>query len=275
MKYYIDFDHTLYNTNALIEDMLTTLSNFLYKNGNFENYANKFRTKYLDISLISVLKDKTSIMSFLKNNFKRPSQTILKIPYNIFSLADVCSELFSCNNTEIKKEITAILENGEKYLYEDSISFLRNLKKEPQNLVYILSHNGNDVDFQNQKIRGCKLLDSSLLDATITTTESKASLQTEDFLDAKKVSVTKISKEDSPTCIDYEHGIFIDDRPKDLENLYNSIYKSKEFYPIRLFRIARTGGRYSKEPFTSNSYLEGTKTFLTLADLAKYLTRKD
>ena len=24
MKYYIDFDHTLYNTNALIEDMLTT-----------------------------------------------------------------------------------------------------------------------------------------------------------------------------------------------------------------------------------------------------------
>ena len=22
MKYYIDFDHTLYNTNALIEDML-------------------------------------------------------------------------------------------------------------------------------------------------------------------------------------------------------------------------------------------------------------
>ena len=245
MKYYIDFDHTLYNTNALIEDMLTTLSTFLYKNGN------------------------------LKNNFKRPSQTILKIPYNIFSLADVCSELFSCNNTEIKKEITAILENGEKYLYEDSISFLKNLKKEPQNLVYILSHNGNDVEFQNQKIRGCKLLDSSLLDATITTTESKASLQTEDFLDAKKVSVTKISKEDSPTCIDYEHGIFIDDRPKDLENLYNSIYKSKEFYPIRLFRIARTGGRYSKEPFTSNSYLEGTKTFLTLADLAKYLTRKD
>ena len=70
MKYYIDFDHTLYNTNALIEDMLTTLSNFLYKNGNFENYANKFRTKYPDISLISVLKDKTSIMSFLKNNFK-------------------------------------------------------------------------------------------------------------------------------------------------------------------------------------------------------------
>lgn len=275
MKYYIDFDHTLYNTNALIEDMLTTLSNFLYKNGNFENYANKFRTKYPDISLISVLKDKTSIMSFLKNNFKRPSQTILKIPYNIFSLADVCSELFSCNNTEIKKEITSILENGEKYLYEDSISFLKNLKKEPQNLVYILSHNGNDVDFQNQKIRGCKLLDSSLLDATITTTESKASLQTEDFLDAKKVSVTKISKEDSPTCIDYEHGIFIDDRPKDLENLYNSIYKSKEFYPIRLFRIVRTGGRYSKEPFTSNSYLEGTKTFLTLADLAKYLTRKD
>ena len=43
MKIYIDFDHTLYNSNALISDMIDCIANFIVENGNFENYSRKVK----------------------------------------------------------------------------------------------------------------------------------------------------------------------------------------------------------------------------------------
>ena len=48
MNYFIDFDHTLYNTPLLTKDMLNALASYISKtsNNNFENILNNLTAKF-------------------------------------------------------------------------------------------------------------------------------------------------------------------------------------------------------------------------------------
>ena len=82
------------------------------------------------------------------------------------------------------------------------------------------------------------------------TKESKADLTNELLWDITKTSIINLNSSlKQIDFIDYANGIFIDDRPKDLERLYKTMYKNETppFKP-RLYRMVRKNGTYSKLP---------------------------
>ncbi len=274
MKIYIDFDHTLYSTNDLKSDMISCISNYIFANGNFEKYPENFKKIFTDLDVIPIQKDLNSITNVLQNNLKRPKETTLKIKYNIFALAEKFSELFGCDYEKVKAEIDKTLDNGQKYLYDDSIKFLKELK-EQGNEVYILSHEGNDLDFQNKKIKGSGIFRPELLNATIVTKESKAELDKDSINDPEVTSINITSpKYVRPKEVDYEQGIFIDDRPKDLENLYLSAYKNEQPpYKTRIYRIARENGTYSSSDLNV-PYSCGVREVKNLSQISNILNHQ-
>ena len=271
MKIYIDFDHTLYNTNALISDMINCIANYIFVNGDFEKYPENFKKAFPNLDVIPMQRNLNSITGVLRNNFKRPKDTTLKIKYNVFALAEKFAELFSCDYEGIETKIDETLGDGQKYLYDDSVKFLRDLK-EDGNEVYILSHEGNDLSFQNKKIRGAGVFRPDLLNATIVTKESKAELDNESINDPEKTSINVTSLNYArPEEVDYEHGIFIDDRPKDLEKLYSSAYKNQQPpFRTRIYRIARENGTYSKNALNV-PYSGGVKKVENLMQISNIL----
>jgi len=276
MKFYIDFDHTLYNTNKLISAMLNSIAEYILINGDFEHLAENFKNKYPNLEPITIEKNVESITQVLKSNFKRPEFTTLKIDYNIFALLNAFGKLFNCNCDEMKKNIDLILDNGRKYLYSDSMTFVRDLKKQGDE-VYILSHDRFDLSFQNKKIQGSEIFNSDLIDGIILTKVSKASL---DKVTIKNPNVTLIALTDStkslPDSIDYKNGIFIDDRPADLEALHDVCYKNQ--YPpfkTRIYRLRRENGTYANKPGSGDpKYNYGIQSVSSLAKLSEVLSNE-
>lgn len=273
MKFYIDFDHTLYNSNSLISDMLECLSEYILSNGNFEAYPDNFKAIFPALDVLTVEKNKESILQILKDNFKRPEETYLGIPYNIYALTDTFSKLFSCDVSLVKADLDKLLTDGEKYLYDDSASFLRQLK-ELGNEVYILSHERTDIEYQNKKILGSNILQNGLVDAIIVTSISKATLDIEKYNDSSVTSITYADgKMSTQNEVDYVHGIFLDDRPKDLEALYESVY-SKELpniSSVRVFRLARPNGTYRDKPFSLDKYNDGIITVTSPTEIFRFI----
>lgn len=259
MKFYIDFDHTLYNTNLFITDMLNATAEYIFKNGDFTTYEENFNKMFPRLDILPIEQDKASVLQALKSNFKRPEETYLKIDYNIFALIDTFAKLFNCNSSSMKENINNLLANGQKYLYNDSIPFLTKLKQAGHE-IYILSHERTDLDYQNTKIQGSSILQQNLVTATIVTKISKATLNAERYNDPLLTSVTYASNNKSNHIeVDYLNGIFLDDRTKDLEALYESVYSNElpNINKIRIFRIARPNGTYSNKPFSDNKYNNG------------------
>lgn len=273
MKFYIDFDHTLYNSNLLISEMLEKTAEYILDNGDFKAYPNNFETIFPGLELLPIEANKESILQALRNNFKRPEETYLGIKYNIYALIDAFAKLFSCDSTTMKEISDELLANGQKYLYEDSIIFLQKLKDNGHE-VYILSHERTDLDYQNKKIQGTQILQKGLVDATIVTATSKATLNAEKYNDSKVTSVTYgIGANSNQNEVDYLNGIFLDDRPKDLESLYESAY-SKELpniKQIRVFRIARSNGTYANKPFSDEKYNNGIITVVSPTEIFKFI----
>ena len=250
MNFYIDFDHTLYNTAELIEDLINVIAKYILENGDFEQFSIHFKEIFPNLEQIIIEKNLESITNVLRDNFKRPEETYLKIDYNIYALSKTFCNLFSCNNDDIKKKIDSIIENGNKYLFSDSIRFLKSLKKQGFN-VYILSHEKNDLNFQNLKICGSGLFSEEFINGIILSKISKAFLDENSLNDPSKVYIASTNKK-IPEYIDYENGIFIDDRPKDLENLCKACYKNDTSKKIRVFRIERPNQKYSNMPFSED-----------------------
>lgn len=134
MNYFIDFDHTLYNTPLLTKDMLNALANYISKtsNDNFKNILNNLTAK-----------------------FKRGKNNI----FDIYELINYFSQNeYNYDKNEAILVVNNIIFNGQKYLFADAISFLQYLKKQGHK-VYILSYNESKVYFQTVKIAGSGLLD--------------------------------------------------------------------------------------------------------------------
>lgn len=285
MKFYIDFDHTLYKTNELIYSMIDSVSEYILQNGNFDNYTSNFKKEFPNLVAPIIERNIESISKVLKDNFKRPEESYLGIKYNIYSLINTFAILFECNANKMTDIVDSILDNGEKFLYEDSVEFLRLLKAN-NNEVYILSHEKNDLNYQNRKITATKLLQNGLVDAVIVTRVSKATLTIDNYNNKDITSVTTAFKSinskasniiDSASNlnltgskiaqnqVDYEHGIFFDDRISDLEALYESAYAKElpNIKSIRIFRVVRPYGAYRNKSFTSEKYNLGIKTIIS------------
>ena len=188
MNIFIDFDHTLYNTKLLTKDMLNALAIYISKVSN-ENFE--------------------SVLETLKNKFKRGNNNI----YYIYELIKYFSTIFNYDYKEATNIVNNVINNGAKYLFEDSIPFLKGLKKK-NHKVYILSYNENEVYFQAVKIAGSGLL--KYVDGVFPTTTLKGEIP-----------------------LDFSKCIFIDDKPKDLISIYNN-------HPFKIFRIRRKNDTYSE-----------------------------
>ena len=188
MNIFIDFDHTLYNTKLLTKDMLNALAIYISRISN-ENFE--------------------SVLETLKNKFKRGNNNI----YDIYELIKYFSKIFNYDYKEATNIVNNVINNGTQYLFEDSIPFLKGLKKKNHN-VYILSYNENEVYFQAVKIAGSGLL--KYVDGVFPTTTLKGEIP-----------------------LDFSKCIFIDDKPKDLISIYNN-------HPFKIFRIRRKNDTYSE-----------------------------
>ena len=188
MNFFIDFDHTLYNTPLLTNDMLNALAAYICQTTN---------------------KNQENIFQLLKDKFKRGTNNI----YDIYKLIEYFGNEYKYDINTATEIVNKVISNGQSYLFEDSIPFLKSLKKD-NHKIYILSYNENEVYFQAIKIAGSGLL--PYVDGIFPTTSIKGDIP-----------------------LDFSKCIFIDDKPKDLISIYNN-------HPFKIFRIRRKNDTYSE-----------------------------
>lgn len=188
MNFFIDFDHTLYNTPLLTNDMLNALAAYICQTTN---------------------KNQENIFQLLKDKFKRGTNNI----YDIYKLIEYFGNEYKYDINTATEIVNKVISNGQSYLFEDSIPFLKSLKKD-NHKIYILSYNENEVYFQAIKIAGSGLL--TYVDGVFPTTSIKGDIP-----------------------FDFSKCIFIDDKPKDLISIYNN-------KPYKIFRIRRKNDTYSE-----------------------------
>ena len=132
MNFFIDFDHTLYNTPLLTKGMLTSLAHYISTTSN---------------------KDYEYILINLQDKFKRGTNNI----YDIYKLIEYYGNIYNYDINRATEIINSVISKGKQYLFPDSIPFLK-LLKEQNHKLYILSYNENEVYFQTVKIAGSGLL---------------------------------------------------------------------------------------------------------------------
>lgn len=139
MNYYIDFDHTLFNTPKLTERMLKAI---------------------VDTS-------KMDIMLECKVMFNREHI------YNIYELAEYIANKYTLDTSSLIFAINAQIYNCSDLVFEDALSFILKLK-ENGHKVYMLSYYEYGLQYQIAKIAGSSLCD--LFDGIIITKELKFNL---------------------------------------------------------------------------------------------------
>ena len=182
MNYYIDFDSTLYDTTALVKEMIQSISDSL--KGSYYNVSKQEIKKIFD--------------TYIKNKQTIPNHTLIQ-------------------------KLDSILENGTQFVYDDTIPFLENLKRQGHRLS-MLTYSKYSLQFQSSKINGSGL---------------------SDYFDALFITATRKYELD----INYSNGIFLDDNPSDLLGLY-----SKK--PIEVIRIRRNGNKYSIDDIDNTNIKE-------------------
>lgn len=202
---YLDFDRTIYDTDSLYKDM------------------NEIIMKYgIDLEQFEKVKRMIFGEPILFNYFK----VIKYISYhNDISL-------------KIIEELENIINNGDKYIYNDVEKFIKNAKSNGYT-INILTY--GDANFQLRKLsklRICDIIDNIFI-----------------------VSVYKFDLE-----LDYTNSIFIDDNPRDLEGLY----KKKAG---KIIRISRKNTKYSKIKL-DNNYIENYNS-LSDIDINKFEIKGD
>ena len=148
MNFFIDFDHTLYNTNLLTEKMLSTLAKYIKSQNSNDN---------------------NDIVSTLREKFKRGKNNI----YDIYDLIKYFSKTYKYDEITATNEINKVIADGNQFLYKDSIPFLKYLRNEGHK-IYILSYNESKLYFQTVKIAGSGLL--KYVDGLITTLTLKGDI---------------------------------------------------------------------------------------------------
>ena len=198
MNYYIDFDGTLYDTAELKKQMLTHIAKTCH------NFNKNLRSGdiFLDVSCM-----------FCKEKI-----------YDIFELCQYMAQKYNVKEELLTDGINNLLNNGEQFVFKDSVKFLKKLKEEGHNVFLLTYCAQKNTNFQKQKVAGSKL--SEYFDKIYITKEPKYTLD-----------------------IDYKNGIFIDDNPNDILGLFKT-------NPIEVIRIKRKANKYSELPLENISVKE-------------------
>lgn len=146
--------------------------------------------------------------------------------YNIYELSRYFGNKYDVDSKKIIENVNKVINGGAKNVFSDVFPFLKKLK-ENNHKIFMLSYYEYELEYQVAKIVGSKLCD--FFDGIIVTKEPKYNLD-----------------------IDYTNGIFIDDKPSDLEGLASR-------NPIRVIRIRRKEGRYSDKKVNSEKVEEYEK----------------
>ena len=139
MNYYIDFDHTLFDTSILTKRMLQAI----------------------------VDSSKMDIMEECKLMFNREHI------YNIYELVKYFSNKYNLDENAMLSTVKNEINNCSDLVFSDVIEFLKELKAK-EHKIYMLSYYEHDLQYQLDKIAGSKLAD--LFDGIIITKELKYNL---------------------------------------------------------------------------------------------------
>ena len=132
MKYYIDFDSTLFNTAKLTNSMLSMIT---------EEILKKHKSLCFD-----------NVYSECSHMFNREHC------YNIYDLASFFADKYALDLSVLVKNLNSIMLDISCFLYEDTIPFLQKLKSDGHKL-YLLSHAGENLKYQTVKISGSGISD--------------------------------------------------------------------------------------------------------------------
>lgn len=197
MNYYLDFDNTLYETSRLSNDMLKGLAYEISKKTSISE---------------------NDIFDELKSMFNRENI------YNIYKLAKFFAKKYNIEESVLIDKVEGIILDGKKYVYNDVISFLKELK-EKNNIINVLTYVAKeDLSYQLTKIKGSGL--SEYFDNIIISSSLKFNLD-----------------------LKYEEGIFFDDNPRDLLGL-----ASKN--PKILVRVRRDENKHNKQELDIENLIE-------------------
>ena len=197
MNYYLDFDNTLYETSRLSNDMLKGLAYEISKKTSISE---------------------NDIFDELKSMFNRENI------YNIYKLAKYFAKKYNIEESVLIDKVEGIILDGKKYVYNDVISFLKELK-EKNNIINVLTYVAKeDLSYQLTKIKGSGL--SEYFDNIIISSSLKFNLD-----------------------LKYEEGIFFDDNPRDLLGL-----ASKN--PKILVRVRRDENKHNKQELDIKNLVE-------------------
>ena len=132
MKYYIDFDNTLFETPKLTKAMLKLLTNAI-----LEKHENKnFEETFVECKSL-----------FNREHF-----------YNIFELIEHFSHIYELDEKNVVKNMKVLISDTKEFLYPDTIPFLERLKAEGHEL-YILSYCKESLTYLTAKISGSGIAD--------------------------------------------------------------------------------------------------------------------
>lgn len=197
MNYYLDFDNTLYETSRLSNDMLKGLAYEISKKTSISE---------------------NDIFDELKSMFNRENI------YNIYKLAKFFAKKYNIEESILIDKVEDIILDGKKYVYDDVISFLKELK-EKNHIINVLTYVAKeDLSYQLTKIKGSGL--SEYFDNIIISSSLKFNLD-----------------------LKYEEGIFFDDSSKDLLGLASR-------NPKILVRVRRENNKYSKQELDIKNLVE-------------------
>lgn len=139
MNYYIDFDHTLFDTPKLTERMLQSI---------------------VDASKMNIM-DECKLM-FNKEHI-----------YNIYELTTYFSNKYNLNEKNLITSVNKVLNNCSDLVFSDGLRFIKKLRNKAHK-IYLLSYYEQGLQYQMAKITGAHI--SDLFDGIIITQNPKYNL---------------------------------------------------------------------------------------------------
>ena len=159
MKYYIDFDNTLFDTESFYNDLLQVVNEYGINHKKINDYYNQ------------------------------------KLSHSLFNPINIINKLIEKHKLkyEIKQELDLFFQDLSKYLYNDTIDFLEYLIKNNYE-INLLTY--GDFDYQQEKINKSKIKD--YFNKIIITNKHKALLdldyENSIFIDDNKIQLEGLIK---------------------------------------------------------------------------------
>lgn len=178
MKIYVDFDRTLFDCEKFLRDMYALIRQYNIDEAVLKKCQNQCRKKGFNPYII---------LDLIKENYRF--------------------------DEKLYQDIDNLIENTDKYLFSDAISFLKYLKTNKYEVILLTKGNH---EYQKSKVSNAKI--DNYYDELIVTMKHKGNLN-----------------------LDYENGVFIDDNPIELL----SILKRK---PRKVIYLKRDNAKYNDIP---------------------------